>query len=409
MEWEIINARAVTPVGILENATIRVRDGRIASIRKGRPSDNLPIRLNLGGMFVYPGLINAHDHLLGSYLPKVGTNRPYPNWLPWDNDLKSSVVFAERQQLEPEQLYFLGSYKNLISGVTSVQDHIPHFVQEPFVDQVPVRILNRYTLAHSICSYSLGWGDGPTIEYERAKKEDLPFVTHIGEGFDEESENSVQILESLGGLGEHSVLVHGIAFDEADIQAIAKAKAHFVWCPESNLYMFGKTTAIRAILEAGINVSLGTDSPLSGSLNILDEIKNARSFFRKEYGEDLDPKMIFQMVTSNPAKAFRISKDLGSLEEGKIADILVLSSEKEDAYEALCSADLDSIRLVIKDGKPAYGDLTLKEFFDETGILGREIRIAGTDKYLAGDPLGLVESVTRALGYKKDLAFFPIG
>ncbi|TGK12878.1 hydrolase [Leptospira fletcheri] len=409
MEWEIINANAVTPSGVVEDASIRIKGGRILSIRKGKSTDSIPIRINLGGLFVYPGLINAHDHLLGSYLPKVGTNRPYTNWLPWDNDLKSSVIFAERQQLEPEQLYFLGSYKNLISGVTSVLDHVPHFVQEPFLDTAPVRILNRYTLSHSICSYSLGWGEGPTQEYEKAKRENLPYVTHIAEGFDEESENAVRTLQSLGALGEHTVLVHGLAFDGEDIKSVAKAKAHFVWCPESNLFTFGKTAEIRAILESGINVSLGTDSPFSGSLNLLQEIKNARSFFREKYGEDLDPKTVFQMVTSHPAKALRISEDLGSLEEGKIADLTVLSSDKTDAYEALCSADLGSVRLVVKEGVPLYGDLALKEFFDETGVIGREIRISETDKYLAGDPLGLVESVTRALGYKKDLAFFPVG
>ncbi|TGL63482.1 amidohydrolase family protein [Leptospira sarikeiensis] len=409
MEWEIVNSRAVTAQGVLENATIRIQDGKISSISTGIPKDVLPIRLNLKGNFVYPGLINAHDHLLGTYLPKVGTNRPYLNWLPWDNDLKSSVVYAERQQLEPEQLYLLGSYKNLISGVTSVLDHIPHFVQKPFLENSPVRILDRFTLAHSICSYSLGWGDGPQIEYARAKEGNLPFVTHISEGFDEESKNALKELKSLGCLGENTVLVHGIAFDPQDIQEVAKAKANLVWCPESNLFMFGKTAPIRELLDAGVNVSLGTDSPMSGSINIFQEIKTAREFYAKEYGKELDPKILFRMVTENPAKALRVWDHLGSLETGKKADLLVLSSEKEDAYSALSSADLGSVRLVVKDGKPSYGDLSLKDFFDETGVAGREIKIAKTDKYLAGDPLGLLESVTRALGYKKDLAFFPVG
>ncbi|PJZ69771.1 hydrolase [Leptospira perolatii] len=409
MEWEISNARAVTPKGLVENASIRVQKDRIVSVRKNNSGGPAPITIKLEGMFVYPGLINAHDHLLASYLPRVGMNRPYLNWLPWDNDLKSSVVFAERQQLEPEQLYYLGSYKNVISGVTSVQDHAPHFVQDPFVSSVPVRILNRFTLSHSICSYSLGWGEGTEIEYANAIKRNIPFITHISEGFDEESENALNKLESLGCLGDHSVLVHGIAFDSEDIRKIAKAKAHVIWCPESNLYTFGKTTDIRGLLKSNVNVSLGTDSPLSGSNNLLEEMKIARKYYQKQYEEDLSAETIFRMVTKNPAEAFRISKDLGSIEEEKIADLLVLSSAKEDPYEALLSADLDSIRLVVRDGKPVYGDASLKEFFDETGVSGQEIRISGIDKYLAGDPLGLIESVTRALGYKKDLAFFPIG
>ena len=79
-----------------------------------------------------PGLIDCHDHLLGTYLPRVGDRKPYLNWLVWDNDLKASPIYAEMQQIESADLYLLGEYRHLISGVTSVQDHIPHFVQDMF-------------------------------------------------------------------------------------------------------------------------------------------------------------------------------------------------------------------------------------------------------------------------------------
>ncbi|WP_036066017.1 amidohydrolase family protein, partial [Leptospira weilii] len=81
---------------------------------------------------------------------------------------------------------------------------------------------------------------------------------------------------------------------------------------------------------------LGTDSSICGSLNLLEEIKNARKFYRTEYGEDLSPKTLFEMVTSNPAKAFRIENQLGSIEVGKIADLTILTRNFEDPYLNLC-------------------------------------------------------------------------
>ncbi len=407
MEYELVNACIVTKDQWIPNGTIVVKDGVISSVNAGGPPAGNRIRLNLNGLYVYPGLINAHDHLLSTYLPKVAPSKPYLNWLPWDNDLKSSIVFSERQQLEPEQLYLLGSFKNLISGVTSVQDHIPHFVQDPFVGNVPVRILNRYSLSHSICTYSLNWGDGPKEEYAKALKDDIPYITRIAEGFDSESRDSLKALSKMDCLSEHTVLVHGVVLSESDIALIAEKKAHLVWCPEANLFLYERTTDIRDLLKHKVNVSLGTDSSLCGSLNLLEEIRTARKFYQTEYGEDLSPKILFEMVTTNPAKALRVEKEIGSIEVGKKADLVIVSRNSEDPYTNLCESDLNSIRLVLRDGVPVYGDVSLETFFEESGADVERIRIEDTEKYLTGSPGKLLESLAVSLGYKKDLAFFP--
>ncbi|TGK32682.1 hydrolase [Leptospira gomenensis] len=407
MEYEIVNACIVAENRTIPNGSIVVKDGIISSVNAGGPPPGKRIRLNLNGLYVYPGLINGHDHLLSSYLPRVAPNKPYLNWLPWDNDLKSSIVFSERQQLDPEQLYLLGAYKNIVSGATSVQDHIPHFVQDPFVASSPVRILNRYSLSHSICTYSLNWGEGPKEEYAKALQENIPYITRIAEGFDSESRNSLKILDQMGCLGEHTVLVHGVVLSESDIELIARKRAHLVWCPEANLYLYERTVDIRDVLKKGINVSLGTDSNICGSLNLLEEIRAARNFYQSEYGEDLSPRTLFEMVTSNPAKAFRVNEELGSIAEGKKADLVVISRNSEEPFLNLCESDWNSIRLVVKDGVPVYGDAGLQSFFEESGAPVEEIKIDGIDKYLIGTPAALLESLVLSLGYKKDLAFFP--
>lgn len=114
------------------------------------------------------------------------------------------------------------------------------------------------------------------------------------------------------------------------------------------------------------------------------------------------------MVTSNPAKAFRIEKQLGSIEVGKIADLTILTRNFEDPYLNLCESDLNSIRLVLRDGLPVYGDISLKSFFEESGVPVEKICIDNSEKYLVASPGKLLESLVVSLGYKKDLAFFPV-
>lgn len=404
-EWEIANGIIVDEISAKEGLNIHIENSRIKSISDKTKDIS---RINLNGLYVYPGLINSHDHLLGSYLPKVGNNSPYLSWLAWDNDLKSSAVFAERQQLATEQLYLLGAYRHLLCGVTTIMDHIPHQINAPFIDTLPVKLIKNYKLSHSICSYSLGWGKNIKLEYADAERNNAPYVTHLAEGFDTESLESLALLENSEGLGSNSVLVHCLSFSDEDIRKIKQKNASVVWCPSSNLHIFKKTTDIKKFLDMGINVCLGTDNPLSGSLNIFAEIKIARDFFMQTYGEELPAKTIFKMLTTNAARALKVETSLGRIEAGKSADLLVLKNRFDDPWQNLCQAEMDDVRLVVIDGKPVYGDISLKSFFDLFGEDFEIIKIGSSEKIIKGSPGSLLESIYKTLGYKKNLAFLPI-
>lgn len=406
MIWELYNATIVTEKEPILRGSITIDKDRILRSGPGSPAEE--IRLNLHGMVAYPGFINAHDHLLSTYLPKIGRKAPYLNWLSWDNDLKASVVFAERQQLDPEQLYFLGAYRNLLSGVTAIQDHIPEFVNESFRDNLPVRLIYPYSICHSICNYSLGWGEGIKAEYQRAEANNIPFVTHIAEGFDSESKEALDLLEKQGGLGENTVLVSGVSLSENQLEKIAKKKVHLVWIPSSNQFLFQKTLNVKAAKEMGINISLGTDTVLSGSLHLLEEMRFARQIYEETFRESLAPEEIFKMVSVNPAQAFRRIQDLGSIKAGKKADLVVLEKNDPDPFENLLSASLESVRLVVIDGLPVYGDENLSPVFDSLGVPYESVKIGDREKIVAGSPKSLLRSIHKSIGYKKDLAFLPI-
>lgn len=403
--WSIENAHLVTPADVLPDSNVVMKKGKITNI--GASESQMPeISLDVDGSIVFPGIINAHDHILGNYLPKVGKG-PYENWLPWDNDLKSADVYVERQQIDIQESFYLGAYRNLLSGVTTVSDHIPHFVNDPWIDKMPIRIMRDYALAHAIVSFALKWGDGIKEEYQKAIDNNIPFVSHCQEGFDEETLQDTQTLVKLEALGEYSVLVHCIGLSPEDIKIHAQRKSNLVWCPDSNMFMFNRTLDVKRCLEHGINVSLGTDSPMSGGLNSLYELKFAKRTYFEIYGEHLDDKILVEMATINPAKAFRLPS-LGSIEVGKTADLLLVRGEVDRPYSSLIDAEMEDVRLVIYQGRPIYGDLDFYEIFDLFEIPYTRILVKGVPKVIIGDPWDLLKKIRRAVGYKKELAFLPI-
>ena len=397
----------VSPHEVLEKQSVTIQKDRFSAIEKSSPQNKPHHALN--DLVIYPGLINAHDHLLGSYFPRVGDRKPYMNWKPWDDDLKSSPIYAERGKNENIDLYYLGSYRNLISGALTVSDHIPHFINEPFIPQMPIRIIKDYSLAHEVSDFDLNWGDGVEVEYSKAVKNNEPFITHIEEGFDEESMRGIEYLLEMDALGEHTVLIHGIALSDEDINHMAEYKANLVWCPFSNFYMFERTARIKEIIKAGVNVSIGTDSPMSGGLHILDEIKFAKKIYREMYKENLSDELIVRMITINPAKAMRLDKDLGSIKVNKKADFIALRDKGKDPFSLLVEAELEDIALIFYEGKPLYADEDFSDIFKHFEISYSKFQLNKTSKVIAGkNPLDLLKKIQKAVGYKKDIPFLPV-
>jgi len=363
--------------------------------------------------FVYPSLINTHDHLQGNYRPPVGPKKGnfYLTWLPWDNDLKASDTFRERSNLNREDLYALSGYKCLFSGVTTVNDHFPQKLNSAILPTLPIRAILEYGLAHEASSYDLKWGDGVKIEHDRAVKNKWPFITHLAEGFDSESMHGVETLEKMKVLDNHCLLIHCIGFSDSDIEKVAKSGASVSWCGFSNRFMFNVTAKIRKMIKAGINVTIGTDSSATGSANLLEEMKFDRKLYREMYGEDLPAKKMFEMVTANAAKAFWMQDRIGVLEEGKLGDILVLRAKEDDAYENLLSASMKDVQLLVLAGKPIYGEERFASLFGLPGNNLPEsytrIQVGKRSMFVAGDPAGLYREVRRKVGIKKVLDYLP--
>lgn len=404
-KYSLIGSVLITPRKIVKNAEFIINDNIIESMGK-----KAKYHLNLkNDSYIYPAMINVHDHLRGDYLPKVGpkANTFYLKCHDWEKDLRKSAA-KERAKVSEKDCYFLGAYKNLFSGVTTVNDHYPHRINDKYIPDLPVRVIKDYTLHHEATSYSLNWGDGIVVEHKLAKKKNWPFIVHLEEGFDEEYQHGVEMLEQKKALDEYGVLIHCIGFSDTDIKKTKKAGSTVAWCPASNVFMYNLTCKIRKILKAGINVALGTDSTATGSINLLEEMRFARRIYRKMYGEDLGAKEIVKMVTGNPANAFRMHDKIGSLEEKKYADLLVINPRHEDPYEALVQTQIEDIELLVIEGKPIYGSTKFEELFNLKEVEYKEVTINKKKKLVQGDPIKLLKKIRKAVGYKKVLDFMPI-
>ena len=403
-EYTLANGVIVSPGKKAHTGDLGVKGEKIVS-----PGGNVKINLKEKS-FIYPSLINTHDHLQGNYRPPVGPKKGsfYLTWAPWDKDLKASKTFQERSKLTREDLYALSGYKCLFSGVTTVNDHFFHKLNSNILPTLPIRAIQEYAIEHECTSYDLKWGDGIEVEHERAVKNNWPFITHLSEGFDKEAMYSLEKLEKMNVLDSHCLFIHCIGFSDEDIKKTAKAGASVSWCGFSNMFMFNVTCKIRKMIKAGINVTIGTDSSATGSANLLAEIKYDRELYRSLYGEDLSAKTLFEMATANAAKAFWMQDRIGTLEEGKLGDILVLKAKNDDPYENLVNAGMQDIELLVLAGKPIYGEMRFLDIFNGKLPDGyTQIKAGKRPMFVKGDPAGLYREVRKKIGFKKKLDYLP--
>jgi 5-methylthioadenosine/S-adenosylhomocysteine deaminase len=402
-QYSIKNIDIASGASIRSGGTIAVQGTKLAKGTVAGPEFDMA-----GASFAYPALINIHDHFRGNYLPRVGPkdDKFYLNWAPWDADLKSSPVFEERSNINVEQMYFLSAYKNMFSGVGTANDHFPHEINGAYLPRLPIHVMEEYTLSHECSSFDLHWGEGIEIEHAKALERDWPYITHLEEGFDSESQDGIGILERLHCLDDHDVFIHCIGFSEEDIAKTAKAGASVSWCPASNYFMFNVTCKIRKMLKAGINVAIGTDSTATGSVNLLAEMKYARTVYREMYGEELPAKTLFHMVTGNPAKAFRVADRIGALEPGMNADILILKARESDPYENLAATTMEDIEFLSVNGVPVLAERRFEELVPKD-VDYEEVMVGGRAMLAKGKPASLYRAIRSAVGFKKRLDYLP--
>jgi 5-methylthioadenosine/S-adenosylhomocysteine deaminase len=219
--------------------------------------------------------------------------------------------------------------------------------------------------------------DGP---FERirtlADEMDVPVHIHLHETHDEivqslrdHGERPLARIERLGLLGPNLVAVHMTQLEDEEIETVARANAHLVHCPESNLKLASGFCPAARLLDAGVNVALGTDGAASNNdLDMMGEIQTAALLGKGVAGSPsaLPAYTALRMATLNGAQALGIDEETGSLEPGKSADMVALDLRDPDTQpvyhpvsQIVYAAGRDQVRHVwvagrhlIRDGEP---------------------------------------------------------
>lgn len=134
-------------------------------------------------------------------------------------------------------------------------------------------------------------------------------------------------LNEIGLLGPRTQCVHMTDLGDQDIETLAKSGASVVHCPQSNMKLASGAAPVKKLLEAGVNVALGTDSAASNNdLNMFGEMQSA-AFLAKLSSEDatiLPAADALYMATLGGARAMGLDDKIGSLETGKQADVIAV-------------------------------------------------------------------------------------
>jgi len=383
--------------------------------------------LDASGKLVLPGFVQSHIHLCQSLLRGQADDQPLMEWL----DTITSLEFRHT----PETLYAsarIGIAEMIKSGTTSIIDmgtlhhqdsvfkaieesgvraqagkammdlteNLPPLLQESTKDSLKnsIDLMHRW---HGKADGRIRYGFAPrwqlwnttellqTIKQEADKNPGVGIHGHAGE-IEYEVEAMIKqtgmrnlvYLEKIGCVGSNVQMAHCIWLDEDEYKVMAETGTHALHCPCCNTKLGSGIAKVPEMLSKGINVALGSDgAPSNNNLDMFIEMRLASVIHKYRLGAEAMPaEDVLRMATMGGAKAIGMGDQIGSLEEGKIADIVILddgglyaspmrSFEEDDVVKRLVSSYQSAcVQTSIIDGQVIMEDRQLLTM-NETEIL----------------------------------------
>ncbi|MCB1696841.1 MAG: TRZ/ATZ family hydrolase [Pseudomonadales bacterium] len=358
----------VVPRGaVLENYSIALTGDRITAILPRREAEAISAArvLELPGHALMPGLVNSHGHAAMSLLRGYADDQPLMPWLEqhiWPAEAAHVSAAFVRDGAE------LAIAEMIRSGTTTFSDM--YFFPDACAETAQ-RLGMRCQIVFPVLDFATVWarsadeyiskglalrddvkhsalvtvGFGPHASYTvsepnlvqvatLAAELDVAVQIHLHEtrgevllAVEQNGERPLDSLHRLGLLGPRTQCVHMTDLGDQDIALLAATGAHVVHCPQSNMKLASGTCPVTRLLARGINVALGSDSAASNNdLNLFGEMQTA-ALLAKLSSEDataLPAVEALAMATINGARALGLDDRIGSLEPGKLADLIAV-------------------------------------------------------------------------------------
>lgn len=356
----VLEGTVVTPDTVIANGQVVIKGETITAVGAGLTLPPGAIVVRTDGV-IYPGLIDVHNHVPWNVFERWTPSQFYRSRYEWRSDpAYLSTYRAWSAALEPMNCLRnkYGELKALLGGVTSIQGAFDDSCIKGLVRNVDYAsglTSGPEALYHVLDIDRLTADEAQKVRDRLQRKELKSVLFHLSEGrrSDAGSSREFQTLRMLGLLGPATALIHATALDEADLRALSYAKGKLVWSPVSNLVLYGETADIRTAMRLKIPIALAPDWSITGSHNMLDELKVARLW--------VGARDLVAMTTSIAAAIAGADQRIGRLGPGYLADVLVIRPTagmpmtSEQAYRALVDASAREVELVMIGGQPYYG------------------------------------------------------
>lgn len=408
---------------ILEGHAIAVDEGKIIEIgktgdldKKYRPAEIL----DASGRIVLPGIICSHSHLYGILLRGATLKIEPPSdftqilqrvWWPVDEamtleDAYASALVASAEFAKSGVTMFADTYSgpNSISGVL---DHIARAVEEigirgyvafeaterhsrdegfkgveeniRFIQKIQKNPGSKARPLFSIHASFTVSDDLIRKVISLAAKYKVPITIHTSEGLGDVQHNlenygkrTVERLRDVGLVGPNVILAHCVHLSDEEIKIIAHTQTGVAHNPMSNMLNGVGVAPILRMLEVGINVGLGNDG------YIFDMFENMRATFllhrvHHKNPTAIDPYRVLEMATISGARLYGVDRELGSIELGKKADIIVIKpgilptplNVSSVVGHLINTVDADDVEHVFVEGKSVVKNKRLVTFGEE--------------------------------------------
>lgn len=342
-----------------ENIDILIEDKKIVKIEKDI-KEKADKTIDTTGKIIMPGLINTHSHISMSIFRETVDGYKTQDWL-------KEKIWPMEDKLQEEDIYWatlLSCIEMIKTGTTTVNDM--YFMTDKIIEAAlksGIRLQTTRTLMgyeekdekrikeleeliekykQDTVSFNVGI-HGLYTSNEKyvkkcigfAKEKNLPIHMHFCENEQEREDikkdynvqSPVEVI-NRDFYETHNILAHSVKLDTEDIKQLKKTNSYISHCPISNLKLGCGVAKIQEMLKSNICVSLGTDGQGSGSNLDMFETMKFTALLQKginETPEVLPAYEVLKMATINGAKALKLDKEIGSIEVGKKADIIMLN------------------------------------------------------------------------------------
>ncbi len=415
---------------VFPRGLVCIRGNRLARIGADPGTASLPPAaktIDAGGMFVLPGLVNAHTHLPMTVFRGLADDLPLQQWL------EKHIFPAESRHIHPDTVEIgslLACAEMILSGTTTccdgyfLEDDVANaalgsgiraVLGQGIIDQpapgVPdpsdnVAAADRFVarwqkaspmLRPSIFCHAAYTCSSATLQAAKkaADTAGVLFQIHAAEtqteglGLKAGQPSPVKYLDQLGVLDANTLLVHCVWLDETDVEIIARRGSTVAHCPESNMKLASGVAPVSELLAAGVAVGLGTDGCASNNnLDLFQEMDMAAKLHKVHRMDPTaaDAATVLRMATAGGAAAVGLGSDIGTLEQGKKADLILLEARQPHLVplyhpisQVVYAAKGSDVRTVIIDGRLVLENrrlltLNLEQILDRATELGKTIQ-----------------------------------